>query len=100
ESFAKSLPVAFGSHKGVGAPGALYFESLQRDTHGQRRVLADDRRPLARHPDAWLARGVVGVAAVLPVPSKPVGLGRVGAMRAPVQRIDAASVVGPEPVDL
>ena len=44
--------------------------------------------------------GHVRVAAVLPVPAQPVGVGHVGAEHAAVQRLDLAPVVGSVAVDL
>jgi hypothetical protein len=37
---------------------------------------------------------------MLPIPAQTVGLCRVGTMRASIQRIDAAAIVGPEAIDL
>jgi hypothetical protein len=42
---------------------------------------------------------VVRVAAVLPVPAEALGIRGVGAMRPAIERIDAAAVVRPEPID-
>ena len=67
---------------------------------GQRGVLADDGRALARDPDARLPGRVVRVAAMLPVPSKTDRLGGVGAVRASIERVDATAIVRTEAVDV
>jgi len=60
----------------------------------------DDRRAFPRDPDLRLARLVVRVTAMLPVPTQAQGVGGIGAVRAAIQRIDAAPVVGAETIDL
>ena len=100
QRFAEPLTIAFRRDHGVGAPGALDLESLQRDANRQRRIVADDGRPFARDPDIRLAGGVVGIAAMLPVPAEAMRFGRVGALRPSIQRLDAAAVFGLVAIDL
>ena len=94
------LAVAFGCDERAGAPRALDLEPLQGNADRQRRILADDGRSFARDPDPRLAGAVVGVAAMLPVPSKTVGFSGVRSVRTAIQRIDAAAVVGFEAIDV
>ncbi len=99
EGLANPLTAALRRHHRVVAPRAFDFNSFHRHAHGQRRVMTDDRRSLARDPDFRLAGLVVRIAAVLPVPAEPDGAGRIGAVRAAVQAIDAATIVRLEAID-
>ncbi len=99
ERFADPLPPPLGRDHCVAAPRALDLDALDRDADRKRGVVPDDRRPLARDPDLRLPRLVVRVAAMLPVPAEPLGIRGVGAVRPAIERIDAAAVVRPEPID-
>jgi len=59
----------------------------------------NDCRPFARDPDLGLPRLVVRVSTVLPVPAQALGIRGIGAMRPSIERVDAATVVRPEPID-
>ena len=79
---------------------ALDFDPLDRDADGQRRIVADDRRSLARNPDLRLSGLVVRITTMLPVPPQAEGVGGIRAVRAAIQRIKATLIVGFEAVDL
>ena len=100
ERFVETLAIAFGRDHRVGAPRAIDFETLQRQADGQRLIVPDDGRTFARDPDARLTGGVVGIAPMLPVPAEARGFGGVGAVRAAVQRVHAATVLGAESIDV
>ena len=90
EHLADALALALGRHHHVHAPRGVELAAVHLQPHRHRRVLADDRRALARDPDDGRAAGVVGVAPVLPVPPQTAGVGRVVAEHPPVQRIHGA----------
>ena len=93
ERFVEPLSIALGRDHRARAPRAVDLHPLQRQTNGQRGVLADDSRAFAGDPDAGLSGRVVRVAAMLPVPSKTNRLGSVGAVRASIKRVYAAAIV-------
>ena len=100
ERFVEPLSIALGRDHRTRAPRAVDLHTLQRQTNGQRRVLADDSRAFAGDPDARLSGRVVRVAAMLPVPSKTNRFSSVGAVRASIKRVYAAAIVGTEAVDV
>ena len=99
ERFADALAATLGRDHRVAAPRAFDFDPLDRHADRQRRVVADDRRAFARDPDLRLPGLVVRIASMLPVPAKPERVGGVGAVRASIKRIDAATVVRLEAID-
>ena len=97
--FVDALAVTFGSDERAGAPGPVHFKCFEGDSDRQRRILPDDRRSLARHPNPGLSGGIIRVTPVLPFPSQAVCLGRIRAVRSTVQRFHTATIVGSEPID-
>ena len=56
ERFADALAATLGRDHRIAAPRAFDFDPLDRHADRQRRVVTDDRRPFARHPDLRLRR--------------------------------------------
>jgi hypothetical protein len=100
QRFAHTLPIAFGRNERISAPGTLDLDAAERHADGERWIVTNYGRAFAGDPDTRLTCGIVGIAAVLPVPPETAGFGRVRTVRATVQRFDAATVLGPEAVDL
>ena len=100
QRLAEALTIALRRHHGVGTPGPVNLEPFQRYADGKRRVMANDGRAFARHPDLRLAGGVVGIAAMLPVPAQTRGIRRVGALHAAIQQFDTTTIFRTVSIDL
>src|SRR5262249_9302709 len=100
ERSSEALLVALRRDQSPGAPCPVDLESLERHANRQRLVVADDGGPFARDPDAGLTRRVVRIAAMLPVPPESIGFSGIGTMRASIQRIENATVLCPEAIDI
>ena len=100
ERLAETLSVPFGRNHRVGAPGSIDLEAFQRNTDGERRVLTDDCRTLASDPDPGLTGRIVGIAAMLPVPSQAGGVRSIRALHPAGQQFDTTTIFGTKPIDL
>ena len=97
--FVDALTVTLGGDECARAPRAVHFKRFEGNSNRQRRILPDNRRSFARHPNAGLSGGIIRIAPVLPFPSQAVCLSRIRAVRSTVQRFHTATIVGSEPID-
>jgi hypothetical protein len=98
--FSDALTIAFWRNQRIGPPGSFDLDAAQRHAHRKRRVVANYGWAFTGYPDAGLTASVVGISPVLPVPAQTAGFGRVRTVRATVERLDAATVLWPEAINL
>ena len=95
EHFSKPLALALGGDHDIHAPGTLHFLVSHQELYGHRGVLADDGASFAGDPNLRFLTGIVGVAAVLPIPAEAAGFRCVVAEHAAVERFDGPPVLRP-----